>query len=694
MFGRELSASRPAPGEYKAALNDSWDVNYGLHAVQNGANIPLNLPAATSVKFYYDDKTHWVTDNVNSIIATVPGSFQSELGCPGDWDPGCLRSWLQDPDGDGIYTFSTKSIPVGNYEAKVAINESWDVNYGAGGVQNGPNIAFSVPYSNTEMLFSYDSVTHILTITSSFPPEELTALSPAKIWVGLKNSDDVGLRVDLLAEVLKNDTPIGMGQLDNQPTGSSGFSRALLKAIDLNLTAGPVEVSPGNILEIRLSARRTCSGGGHNSGTLRLWYNGQPVDTGAKRDAGSRFDATIGSDTTDYFLRNNLELSETPGSSRLFVDTFVDSKIPCSARPFKEIGTWSTSYSFSIGWANLQWPPTLSHTISAVNRTANVYGQVWIDGVTSQPGPTPTLRAQLGFGPAGSDPATSSDWVWVEAAFNVDAGNNDEFVASLLPETVGSFDYAYRYTTTNGAEWVYANLDGIQNGYSPSQAGKLTVNSSGDTTAPVTPSGLHVVSASPSAVELAWDAVMGDPTLYGYEVLRSDTAGGPYTLIARVTATSDIDTDVAAGKTYYYVVRAVDLSFNRSGYSGEVSATAQPGTVTLVFNVTVPATTDATGRSVYIAGTLSRLDGGLPDWNPAGVVLTRVDATHWTITLTGKEGTQIEYKYTLGDWDHIEKDTACGEIANRQLTLSYGSTGTQTINDTVQNWRNVAPCGN
>ena len=40
----------------------------------------------------------------------------------------------------------------------------------------------------------------------------------------------------------------------------------------------------------------------------------------------------------------------------------------------------------SIGWANLQWPPTMTHTISAVNRTDNVYGQVWIDGVTSQPG--------------------------------------------------------------------------------------------------------------------------------------------------------------------------------------------------------------------------------------------------------------------------------------------------------------------
>ena len=116
-------------------------------------------------------------------------------------------------------------------------------------------------------------------------------------------------------------------------------------------------------------------------------------------------------------------------------------------------------------------------------------------------------------------------------------------------------------------------------------------------------------------------------------------------------------------------------------------------TVTLAFNVTVPASTDGTGHSVNIAGSLDQLDGGLPSWNPGGVVLARIDATHWTITLTGKEGTQIEYKYTLGDWAHVEKDGSCGEIGNRQLTLSYGATGTQNINDTVLNWRNVAPCG-
>jgi pullulanase/glycogen debranching enzyme len=163
---QEVFAVPAGSWEYKAPLNDSWDENYGVNAELNGPNIPLNLGAQTEVKFYYSHATHWVIDNVNAVIATVPGSFQDEIGCPGDWQPDCLRSWLQDPDGNGIYSFSTSDIPPGSYEAKVAINESWDENYGAGGEQNGANIPFTVQPGQT-VHFSYDAGSHVLTISYS-----------------------------------------------------------------------------------------------------------------------------------------------------------------------------------------------------------------------------------------------------------------------------------------------------------------------------------------------------------------------------------------------------------------------------------------------------------------------------------------------------------------------------------------------
>jgi pullulanase len=168
--------------EYKAPINNSWDENYGANATRNGANIGLSLDQATPVKFYFDRATNWIADNKNKVIAVAPGNFQSELGCSSDWDPSCLRSWLQDPDGDGIYSFTTRALPAGNYEVKVAHNESWEENYGEGGQPGGANIAFTVPNSCAEVFFQYNPVTHILTVSAAGAPRG--DLSKAKAhWV-------------------------------------------------------------------------------------------------------------------------------------------------------------------------------------------------------------------------------------------------------------------------------------------------------------------------------------------------------------------------------------------------------------------------------------------------------------------------------------------------------------------------------
>jgi hypothetical protein len=65
-----------------------------------------------------------------------------------------------------------------------------------------------------------------------------------------------------------------------------------------------------------------------------------------------------------------------------------------------------------IGFAGLEWPPSLTHTISAVNGTENVYGQKWIVGVTGLAGATPGLAGESsGSARPVSDPATSPDGV-------------------------------------------------------------------------------------------------------------------------------------------------------------------------------------------------------------------------------------------------------------------------------------------
>ena len=145
--------------EYKAVFNGVY------FPMSPAGNLLLSLAAPTVVTFYFDPTTNWATDNHSSVIVTAIGDFQSELGCASDWNPSCLRTWLQDPDGNGIYTFVTMTLPAGTYAAKAAINEGLAVVYGAGGESPGFNIVFVVPPGAT-VTFSFNSVTHLLTINS------------------------------------------------------------------------------------------------------------------------------------------------------------------------------------------------------------------------------------------------------------------------------------------------------------------------------------------------------------------------------------------------------------------------------------------------------------------------------------------------------------------------------------------------
>ncbi|MEM7671681.1 MAG: hypothetical protein AAF317_21605, partial [Pseudomonadota bacterium] len=154
--------------EYKAPINLSWSENYGT---PTGGNIGLSVPSAQDVKFYFSNATKWVTDNVNSVIVTAAGNFQAQLGCPGDWQPWCLQSWMQDPDGDGIYTFATTDLAPGSYETKAALNEGWDESYGT---PSGGNLPFTVVSQGDLIVFSFDSSTRELSIGGELPAGDLS----------------------------------------------------------------------------------------------------------------------------------------------------------------------------------------------------------------------------------------------------------------------------------------------------------------------------------------------------------------------------------------------------------------------------------------------------------------------------------------------------------------------------------------
>jgi hypothetical protein len=141
----------------------------------------------------------------------------------------------------------------------------------------------------------------------------VTSVGPSDVWIGLKNSDDVGTSFDLRAEVYISGVLVGSGELLNVPGGSSGFNNARLRNMPLTLT-NP-QPTQGVTLEYKLYVR-VSQQSSHRSGTARLWYSdGQ---------ANSSVDVSVDGTTTRYYLRSDFALCTLPGAARRYSDVLVD----------------------------------------------------------------------------------------------------------------------------------------------------------------------------------------------------------------------------------------------------------------------------------------------------------------------------------------------------------------------------------
>jgi len=338
---------------------------------------------------------------------------------------------------------------------------------------------------------------------------------------------------------------------------------------------------------------------------------------------------------------------------------------------------------YAIDWANLQWPATITKTINTTP-TENIYGQVYITGVTDPAGAAPGLIAQAGYGPADSDPNGHASWIWVDAVFYGQSGINDEYQATFLPESAGIYDYAYRYSTDGGATWLYADLDGTLNDYQIDQAGVMTINISSDDAPPTIPT-ISIADWGADYIALEWTAATDDIGVYAYDLYRS-TDDLTYTKIARILdpELTYTDLDVVTNGLYYYKIQAIDTSFNFGDFSDVVSHLAEPKQVAVTFEITVPAFTPGT---VYLTRFINP-DGTVGGWDPAATPLTQQSDTLWSQTFNILDGTVLEFKFTRGSWETVVKGADGNEeLPNLSLTVDYGTDGTQLYQYTVLNWR-------
>jgi trimeric autotransporter adhesin len=241
-----------------------------------------------------------------------------------------------------------------------------------------------------------------------------------------------------------------------------------------------------------------------------------------------------------------------------------------------------------VGWANLQWPPTLATAAGVASDL--VYGQVWMSGVTDSPGAGVGIEAQLGHGPHGTLPATDPSWTWVPTTYNVDVGNNDEYMARLTIGTAGTYDYAFRYRYLWGP-WLYGDLDGSGNGYSTGQAGVITVSA--------TPLITGSILQWPPSVSITLGAAT--PTIYGrvWGAGITDGAGAATGLSAQLGYGPD-GTDPATSGAWTWVSTAYNVEVDGGGE--EYMATLTPAAA---------GTFDYAYRFSYLGGawTYSDLDG-------------------------------------------------------------------------------------
>ena len=108
------------------------------------------------------------------------------------------------------------------------------------------------------------------------------------------------------------------------------------------------------------------------------------------------------------------------------------------------------------------------------------------------------------------------------------------------------------------------NRDGMASGYSNIVSGKAKA------AAPAAPS-VTIGNSSTGKPQLTWKAVSG---AVSYRIYRSESRGTGYSLLGTTSSTSYVNTGAAAGKTYYYRVKAVNRDGMASGYSNIVSGKA------------------------------------------------------------------------------------------------------------------------
>lgn len=281
--------------------------------------------------------------------------------------------------------------------------------------------------------------------------------------------------------------------------------------------------------------------------------------------------------------------------------TFVDRGTPDAA---------NDACPVAIDNCRLQSPPSMM--LNSGETSPLVFGRVRILGVTERTDRVdafPTVRAQVGVGPDGSDPATSASWTWSDAAANpsymtgspAHEMDYDEYQGTFMaPGAGGLHDYAYRFSGDRGLTWTVCDTNGLP--YSPADAGQLTVAAPPPRVTTLTPAMIEVVNGGTGILTVTLD--------------RPASAGGYVVTLmsATLNVTVPLTVTVPAGAS----TAGIRIRGAAVGPSIITATGSAGGMATATVNVVASAPAPVAGDLVLNEILVDPPDATLPPPAPAG----------------------------------------------------------------------------
>jgi fibronectin type 3 domain-containing protein len=318
----------------------------------------------------------------------------------------------------------------------------------------------------------------------------------------------------------------------------------------------------------------------------RSTNSGGPYTTVGSPTNNSFVDTGVTAATTYYYVVEAVGSSGTSAPSA-----------PVSGLTMPTTPTGVTATGVSGSEIDLSWTAVTGATSYSILRSPVTGGPYAADGTSS----TPSF-ADTGL-------ASNTSYFYVVEAVDASGASGPSFEASATTllgppsglsatatsasqinvswsQVTGATDYTVQRATAPGGPFTVLGNTGGPTSFqdivlSPGTTYYYEVQSVNDAgssafsaavsalTYPAAPSGVTATPVSTTEIDLSWTAVKSATS---YKVQRAVSSGGPFTTIGTTTSPSFASTGLIAGKTYYYLIQAINPS-GSSASSSVVSAT-------------------------------------------------------------------------------------------------------------------------